>query len=423
MKTFTNSWSDVEAKIGGELGKEVVREIKNLYTVFDRGMVTWQANLYDPAVGGFYFSQSARDNEPFLPDCESTIATLGFATETGMTSGRSVEEAFPEWFRTKIAKFAYSLQDEDGYFYHPQWGKEIGDLRKARDYGTCIRLMRYGGIEPKYPLPTMLKKGETYDISKAPERFRSVENFKAYLDSLNFDTGAYAAASLISSSFGEVRTYSEMLGVNLFDFIFEILDAKQRPDNGFWDPSITVAGTNGVHKVSKIYNWSGHKIPYVDKAIESTLKVILDDHVATAGVEIYNPWCVLGSLLENKRNIWKASEEEMQKTVAKIWAAAPAAIRKTYEKILPLKKEGEGIGYGNGHKGQYSAYGSPVAVPGSEECNINVSACGSCSLVSSMFYGLDMEELMMPMFGDEDFKIYLDIIENKEREWKESLSK
>jgi hypothetical protein len=214
-----------------------------------------------------------------------------------------------------------------------------------------------------------------------------------------------------------------MLGVNLFDFIFEILDSKQRPDNGFWDPRITVSGTNGVHKISKIYNWSGHKIPYVDKAIESTLEVILDDHVATAGVEIYNPWCVLGSLLENKRNIWGASEEEMQKTVAKIWAVAPAAIRKTYEKILPLKKDGEGIGFGNGMKGQYSAYGSPVAVPDSEECNINVSACGSCSLVSSMFYGLDMEDLMMPMFGDEDFKIYLDIIENKEREWQKSLAK
>ena len=420
MKTIKHSWSEIEEKIGGELGKSVVAELKNLYTLFDRRMITWQAELYEPSVGGFYFSNSARDNEPFLPDCESTIATLGFAVETGMTGGRDVPEAFPEWLRRKIALFAQSLQDEDGYFYHPQWGKEIGTLRKSRDYGTCIRLMRWGGVEPRYPLPTYLKKDETCDISKAPERFRSVENFKAYLASLDFDTGAYASASLISSSFGKVKTYSEMLGVDLFAMIFEILDSKERADNGFWDPRVTVDGTNGVHKISKIYNWSGHRIPYVDKAIESTLEVILDDHVATAGVEIYNPWSVLGSLIENKRNCWHADEAEIKPILDKVWRLAPLAIRKTYEKVLPLKANGDGgIGYGNGHKAQYTAYGSPVAAPGAIESNINVSACGSSALVSNVYYGLDIPELMMPMFGEEDMRVYLDIIERKEKEWQE----
>jgi len=421
MGSFANNWGEIEEKIGGELGKSIVRELKNLYTLFDRKMVTWQAELYEPAVGGFYFSNSARDNEPFLPDCESTIATLGFAVSTGMTGGREIVDAFPEWLRKKIANFAYSLQDEDGYFYHPQWGKEIGALRKSRDYGTCIRLLRWGGVEPKYPLPTYLKKDETYDISKAPERFRSTENFKAYLDSLDFENNAYSAGSLISSSYGEVKTYSEMLGADLFAMIFEILDAKQRPDNGFWSPNLTVDGTNGVHKISKIYNWSGRKIPFVDKAIESTLAVILDDHVATAGVEIYNPWSVLGSLIENKRSCWGAGEDEVKPIVDKVWSLAPDAIRKTYEKVLPLKQNGDGgIGYGGGMKGQYSAYGSPVALPGAEESNINVSGCGSSALVSNMYYGLDIPELMMPMFGEEDFRAYLDIIERKEREWQAS---
>ena len=420
MDNFEEKWGAVAEKIGGELGARVVAELKNLYTLFDTQMLTWQAELYDPKVGGFYFSNSARDNEPFLPDCESTIATLGFIEETKAIGSRKLDEALPEWLKKKIAKFAYSLQDEDGYFYHPQWGKDIKPLRKSRDYGTCIRLLRLGGIEPKYPLPTYLKKDENYDISKAPERFRSVENFKAYLDSLNFDTDAYAAASLISSSFGEVKTYSEMLGVDLFAMIFEIMDAKQRPDNGMWNPEINVAGTNGLHKATKIYNWAGHKIPYVDEAIDSTMQVIMQDLVARNGIEVYNPWCVLGSLLENKQKIWGASDEEIANTLRRLWEFAPAAIRKSYEKIKPLKKEGEGIGYGGGMKAQYSAYGSPVAQPGAEECNINVSACGSVSLVSSIYYGLGMQELMVPMYCEEDFENYLSVIERKEKEWQES---
>ena len=71
-------WRLLESYIGGESGAAIVEALKKLYLIYDDGVATWFPNLYDPAVGGFYYSNSARDTEGFLPDIESTGQALGF---------------------------------------------------------------------------------------------------------------------------------------------------------------------------------------------------------------------------------------------------------------------------------------------------------------------------------------------------------
>ena len=68
----------------GADGVTFVKELKELYSIFEPEFATWLGSLYDKEIGGFYFSVSGRDNEGFLPDVESTyqavntLASIGF---------------------------------------------------------------------------------------------------------------------------------------------------------------------------------------------------------------------------------------------------------------------------------------------------------------------------------------------------------
>jgi hypothetical protein len=56
---------------------EIYSALRTWYSNFDGSVsVGWLANLYDTEIGGFYYSNSARDNEPFRPDLESTFQTI-----------------------------------------------------------------------------------------------------------------------------------------------------------------------------------------------------------------------------------------------------------------------------------------------------------------------------------------------------------
>ena len=125
----------------------VAEAVEELYGLYDSELAAWFASLYDARVGGFYYSESARDNDrvtfqdkeyDLLPDIESTLQALGFVKTSGIAEGYSnpYREFLPEWMQKRTLAFAMSLEDPDGYFYHPQWGKNISVSRRGRDLGS-----------------------------------------------------------------------------------------------------------------------------------------------------------------------------------------------------------------------------------------------------------------------------------------------
>ena len=428
MDSFNEKWQSIADKIGGKRGEQIVSAMKKLYSVFGREIISWQAELYSPEHGGFYFSNSARDNDStfyngeehrLLPDVESTIASFGFMQQSGISGGREAREFLPAWLRKRVADFVYDLQDEDGYFYHPQWGKNIKDLRKTRDLGTSIRLLRLDDRQPKYTVPTAQGSVETYDISKAPERFQRVENFKKYLnEELDFKNKAYASASVLSSGLGELKNYGQMLKADLVGMVIEVLNRDQRPNTGFWTDTVDYNGTNAVHKVSKLYSWTGHKMPNIDRTIENTMKVMVSPDDPGSSIAVMNPWHVLGELLSIKKNIYGASDEEMKSLMDKIYSFAPEAIRVTTEKIQRYRKCDGAYGV-SATDGQGSAYGSIIAFLGTNESNINGNACASSALIDGVYFGLDIQDLKVPLMPYDALDEYLSIIERNERAWRE----
>ena len=122
---------------------DVVKALKKLYSYYNGAqIVDWMANLYDPEIGAFYYSISARDNEPFRPDIESTHQILSLLVSCGAIGDRN---ELPAEVKEKIVKFAQNTQcADDGYFYHPQWpqGREnLNTDRYGRDLSRAIQLI------------------------------------------------------------------------------------------------------------------------------------------------------------------------------------------------------------------------------------------------------------------------------------------
>ncbi len=98
MKNLTKEeqWKKLEEylkeDIGSDAAKDFVNALCDLYSLYTSDMTEWYAKLYDPKVGGYYYSNSGRDHEeieykgmtfPLLPDIESTNQALNFLKSTG----------------------------------------------------------------------------------------------------------------------------------------------------------------------------------------------------------------------------------------------------------------------------------------------------------------------------------------------------
>ena len=104
-------WKRLADEVGGELGEEMVAAMKYLYDLYTPDVIDWFAGLFDAKVGGYYYSNSARDNDfveykgvKYLlrPDSESTNQALGFWTSSGMCSDIS---ELPSWMIEKMADY------------------------------------------------------------------------------------------------------------------------------------------------------------------------------------------------------------------------------------------------------------------------------------------------------------------------------
>ena len=405
------AWDAVETRIGGALGKEITDKIARLYSLYDRDMLKWFAELYDPKIGGFYCTVPARDTDGYLPDIESTYAVLAAFHSMGMIKkyGSNFANATPAWLNNKVGEFILSCQDEDGYFYQPQWGKDVSILRKSRDLTSAAYLLDCIGIKPRYPLP-MIGKGDgesSFDLSNAPERFRSADNFRAYLEAQDLSKTSYHTGSELLSQFKEIEAYSKMLGVDLVSEIIAWLNKYKRADNGLWQEEIDYHATNGLHKLAWVYNLADAPIPHLLACANSTLKIIMSDIPTKQNVDVYNPWHVLGELVKNVKKHDKAQYDSL---TALIYSKASEAIEKTIEKISVYKRPDGSLSYRRDGL-DCTSQGSPSSPNGIPCSSINGTCCGSISLTSSVFKAFDIDDIRVPLYTEKDFDYFIEMIE------------
>lgn len=448
-KDAEEKWQSFSDKYGEDLAVA----LRQLYSCYDDNIVDWLANLYDADIGGFYFSNSARNFKGFLPDLESTVQALGFITNSGMAKSydgsQSYADAIPEEMGEQIIRFVKGLQHPNGYFYHPQWGRELTDSRlsrRGRDLTWATNILREFGVSPIYDTPNGVKgsgveptAGVTAPLSASkvssvskvilvssdyiPEHLLNKTNFEKYLSSLNLTTDSYTVGNELSSQISQIVQRDKALvgeGYSLVDILISWLNRNQNPVTGTWDylnPGdgnySVYRGMDGLFKILNIYNAVGAELPHAREAIESTKYCIDVDIEANIVCDVYNTWYTLDMIFDNLNKY--SSDRQSGRALAaeeleKLRSEAPGLIRASTEKIVKFMQPDGAFEFQLDEGKSYESQGVPVSVPGIEESNVNATVICTSGLVGHIYAALDISDLDVPIFGASDMQRFLDII-------------
>ncbi|MBQ7387479.1 MAG: hypothetical protein IJW03_04870 [Clostridia bacterium] len=380
---------------------ETAHAIERMLELYGDDMYRWLARLYDPEIGGFYYSNSARDYEGFLPDVESTAQALYGMGNNGLFEkyNRSVREALPDEMRLKIIEFTRSLQDEDGYFYHKQWGKDIPVTRRGRDLSWSVGLIKNLGGELKYPTAQeQISSGAT----QPSENLRSKEAFVEYLHTCP----QYVKGHMHHLIHTMNARQEEIRGAGLLPTLFEFLEEEQSSENGLWGKGICYDGATALMKATLVYSFDKRMMNYTEAALESCIKVVLSDEVATRLVDITNPWVAMINLVGMVRS---AGDDALaDEFLAKIRANAPALIDATTEKLKIYSQPDKTFSFLPEFTNPVSQ-NVPVALKNEREGDINATLiCYNSAKRILTLVGVESPEF----FGDEEYREFLSIIDS-----------
>ena len=439
-----------EAVGGGEIGANLVKAMKDLYTAYDDSMIDWFANLYDPETGGYYYSNSGRDNQGYLPDIESTAQALKFITTSGMADtlgDGTYVSAIPEEMKEQIVKFIKGLQDPDGYFYHPQWTKnQHGASRLARDMGNAVSVLKSLGSAPTYNTPNGDKgDGLLYDGTPAPaaakltgklgqsavvavseviatataymKELENKDTFLAYLDSLKITANSYSAGNTLTSIMSQIVQRDKTLKAegadySLVDILIDYLNERQNPENGTWSAETNYYAVNGLMKISGVYSKAGIMIPNYKAAIKSAIDAITSDEKIDSVTSIYNTWYTINRIRAITNSYGTAEEKaEVRTIINELLANAPEALAATKAKILVFKK-GDGSFSYKPDSSAPNSQGCPVAIPGTNEGDVNATVICSSDILVYVYGALGVSDYSVSIYTYNDWRRYENILEN-----------
>ena len=356
---FLEMEKDVNAR-GGD-GEAVVAAYKELYGMHEVGLCSWLARLFDPDIGGFYHSNSGRDNEWVewegkreitLPDMESTHQALSLMKNSGMINDYS---ELPEWMTEKIKNFTCSLQsEEDGHIYHPQWGKRVNDTKRARDLIAATAVADI--LKFKLPYPTATERiqaaaaaaasGEKKEAPKAipalSEHLRSKEAFLKYLENLPWEApeglAAYGAGNQLAAQGGLIKA------AGLYDVMCDFLDSIQHKETGLWGAIPGYPALNAFFKIGVAYGAGARVMPNIEKVAYSAMDIMCADDTNNRTVCYqFNAWWTLLLCYGNLRRAGK--DKELAELKAEVLRRAPECILATKRKTSPFKCEDGSYSY------------------------------------------------------------------------------
>lgn len=382
--------SEMEA-IGSVLGSDALKSFKKLYSIFDQDLYIWLANLWCPDNGGFYYSVSARNNEGFLPDLESTGQALGTLDRSGLSAAYSGKWAnmLPDDVKVKLLSFAKDMQAEDHYFYHPQWGTSINRSRRGRDAGWARTIITGLGGTPNYSFigdtsvenmsrltQSLNNNDKAVAVSKvvavaaSDAIYNTKESFIAYLDSLKFSENSYSAGNAINSTVSAIKNHGH------WDTLRNYLTEHQNKENGLWEEEVSYQSVNGLMKLCTCF---GSSFPNAEKALDSAIEILLKplDDELTGITYVYNPWVAIANLLNAVSHETKAELRKM------LYSNAADIFTMTNEKLSAFAKDDGGFSYLRDYSSPFSQE-ALVAVSGSAESDVNATSIAISTVVRYM---------------------------------------
>lgn len=436
--------------------EETVYALKEMYSMFSPKMLDWLADLYDPETGGFYYSNSGRNHEGYLPDIESTAQAIDLLRISGAFDeyADDANAALPDWFKTKLISFVKGLQDPNGYFYHPQWTRAMVDSkisRKSRDLTKGLSLLSSLGASPTYDIldvkgdgmmadgtpvgfdkPILYNKvtdplrlsGMASAVSKVvptsgasvPPNIASKEAFTSYLNGLDLKKDSYSIGNELASQAQEIKARDEYLastGANyrLKDILQEWLFDNCYQTTGHWSPYADYDGLNGFMKISAACSILKIPLKYPEAAARSAIDAITTEEYNLTVCYAYNTWFSINNIFSilNKCHPADQAAAVTSSIKAELKERAPELIRATTEKQSIFLREDGSFSYTETSTSSTSQ-GMPVAVPGMLEGDINATLICLADTCHQMFSALGYS--MPPIFGKADLTRFIDRVED-----------
>ena len=416
--SWASRWDYTEKKYG----EDITAALKRLYAFYGDKVYKWIANLYDTEHGGFYYANSARDYDGFLPDIESTTQALWLITASGLTKhlDNDLSVALPKDVVDKTLEFVYSLYDDsDGYFYHPQWGKNIGSTRKGRDIGSSIGVIeKLGGVVPENHALNRLENGETADAVskvvavssvKAVSYLSSESELLAWLEKLDINHNSHGGGHTIESSAGMIKA------AGYGQFVLDWLDSKQL-ESGLWEevnPSNPYSALSGLLKIGSCYSKLGGHMKRCGDMVETAIDVILSDVNPYIVIYVYNPWGGLKYALSSikaanaeARENGKAEPYDYDAEFDKVLAAFPEMIDVTIEKLELFQKSDGSFSYYQNMSAAYTQ-GTHVSL-GKEEGDVNGTSLGMTTMYTTFYEILGIP--VVPLYNEDDYNEFIEIL-------------
>lgn len=447
-----NAWKEIEETAG----QDVVSALKRLASLYDgEKLIRWVGGLYDCEHGGFYYSNSARDNEPYRPDIESTNFALSLIFNRGALTNRNTQ--LPLKMQRAIVDFARNMQSErDGYFYHSQWPQDKSLLavdRYGRDLATAATLipsfwLDFDGtgvkrqVRPKYCIPGSSVKCDKhfgtderciFKDDSAPKNdknenlqiqhpdYSSREAFTKWL--LDYNKGikensgqAHRIAELRLEiiKHGYMDIVLDHLDLMLEEIYNEQLAAGEKP-TGVWQKTADYKAVWGLFKYLCLYNMSDHgrkiDIKYVPYMVDTCIEVLKmkPDGTTFYMNDIMNQGAAISRIVSNVRKHY--GEEYVPAIYERVRAHAAEIIDNTIEKIKPFMIDDGSFSYKPDGRSLKIIYGSPISL-GEVEGDLN-AAILAVNAYSTMFEIIGYKTV--PIFTSEDGELFIKIVSEEKR--------
>ena len=457
------------AKLEEFLEADVIKALQELSALYTDGAYVWLANLYDPEIcvcgtevcqgsamcggGGFYYSNSGRDNIGFFPDIDSTYQALTLVSHMGMARfdfgyGKG---STPEWMKQQIVQFVKMRQNPNGFFYHPQWTKEQVDsklTRRGRDLDRAVALLNSFGAKPTYDTPIgtkgdgLLWDGTPVGVSGASrvtspldsdrvsavskvvatsstaiaDHLQTKEALASYLAAMEEkvrenEAYAYTVNNELANQNNQflardAQLKAENADWSVCEMVIDYLNRTQNKQTGAWSSTANYNAVDGLFKAAHVYTAFGVPFPNAKQAALLAVATINSTQVTTHICNIYNCWSTIQMLLNNIKQFGnKADAQEVQDALMSVVADG---IRATLRKYLDYRKPDGSFSY---YKEKCNAESQGMSVALScDEGDMNATSL-TYSVWNTIFACLGIKEYEIPLHTSADYARYIDIIE------------
>ena len=401
--------------------------VKNFYEDFydPEKLIRWWAGLYDPDLGAFYYSNSARDYEGFLPDIESTMQVVNRLRQ--FDPDEDLANYLGPDITAKMITFLQSKQSkDDGYFYHPQWAQpytELNTMRYTRDQDWTIAMLRWLHSAPLYPtaidraMESASNENQSEQSAPTAEGWTPNEaSVKAYVNNLLDTTSCEHWSNKLDT---QLETFA---ATGMLSAVLDVLDERVNPAYGLWvtgydaetDRYTNLAGNEEIpygiftntYKVMKCYNKGERLFQYATKMVENAIKAILSEDPGVRSTYLFNPWATLGNVRSNLKDYGPAAH----------LAQYDALISRNILKMLTAVKNT--LGYYGWEDGSYSfllsgsspTIYSTLASLGAREGDVNANNL-IVSFAGHICTAIGLSETI-PIFNQKHGKLMKQLLDN-----------